>query len=317
MLYKLLIVVVMLGVSALASFVDNVQSEPPATLAVAYMPAPLNAPAILEKQRGVFEQAFAQEDIAVSYPEMATGQQLVAALRAGTVQFAHGLDAASFVTAAASGMDVKVIGVCSRAPQALVLLAQNPAIQKLEDARGMAVALPDDVSLQRLFAAALAEKKLRADELQVRHMSVNAGIDALRKGEVALTLASGPDALRAIQGGARVLLSGEGLVDGLELSVVTGEFLENHPMLVKRFMAAHRDTIEYMVENPPRAQERVAQERGMNEEDVHMLLPWYNYDFTVHDADMEELKHLQAFLQAAGTIQKPVDVNALLADVAR
>ena len=81
-------------------------------------------------------------------------------------------------------------------------------------------------------------------------------------GSVDAALSAGPDAIRAEKAGARVLTTGEGLVEATIVTAVRGEFLQKHPELVKRFLAAHRATVDSIKTNPEQALALTAAETG-------------------------------------------------------
>mgnify|MGYP001107960155 FL=1 len=112
------------------------------TLAVTYVKAPLNIPSILERRLGLFDGAFSG-DVTLSYPELTAGPQQTQAMAAGDVDIAHCLGSTSALLAAAGGVDLRIVGIYSRAPEAFVILVpQTGGAASVAELKGKKVAGP-------------------------------------------------------------------------------------------------------------------------------------------------------------------------------
>ena len=87
----------------------------PVKMGITYVKAPLNVPSIVAKYNKTFEKAF--PGVALSFPELTEGPKQTAALAAGEIGIASCLGATSALLAASEGLDVKIIGIYSRAPK--------------------------------------------------------------------------------------------------------------------------------------------------------------------------------------------------------
>ena len=90
-------------------------AQNPASISITYVKAPLNVPSIIEKRLNSFEKEFAKDNIKVTFPEITVGSKQTEALAAGSLDFAHCLGGTSAILAAANGVDLKIIGIYSRA----------------------------------------------------------------------------------------------------------------------------------------------------------------------------------------------------------
>ena len=208
----------------------------PGAITITYVKAPLNVPSILEKKLASFDKEFAKDNIKVSYPEITVGSKQTEALAAGSLDFAHCLGGTSAILAAANGVDLKIIGMYSRAPKAFVVLVKDSAIRNVADLKGKKIAGPKGTILHQLILAALAKNGLRPDDIQFVSMDLPSSAAALMNGSVDAALSAGPDAIRAEKAGARILTNGEGLVEASIVTAVRGDFLMKQPELVKRFL---------------------------------------------------------------------------------
>ena len=285
----------------------------PKSISLTYVKAPLNVPSIVEKKLGLLEKEFAKDKIAVQYPEITVGSKQTEAMAAGSLDFAHALGGTSAILAAANGVDLKIIAIYSRAPKAFVVLTKGDKIQKISDLKGKKVAGPKGTILHQLILAALAKEGLKPDDIQFISMDLPSSAAALMNGSVDAALSAGPDAIRAEKAGARVLTTGEGLVEATIVTAVRGEFLQKHPDLVKRFLKTHTAAIEHMRSKPDEVLAMTAAETGLPAETVKLMLPLYDFSPTIKPSDIAELKRTQDFLLQNGMLKKSIEIEKMLA----
>lgn len=290
-------------------------AERPKTVNITYVKAPLNIPSILEKQQKLFEQAFSQAGIGVNLPEITVGPKQTEAMAAGSVDFAHCLGGSSAILAAAGGVDLKIIGIYSRAPKAFVVLAKADEIKTMADLKGKKVAGPKGTILHQLLLAGLAKEGLKASDVQFVSMDLPAAMAALMNGSVDAALTAGADAIKAQEAGARVIATGEGLVDATIVTAVRGEFLKKYPDLVKQFVMVHRAAVEKVKADPAAAYQLTAAETGLTLDLVKSMAPLYDFDFTIRPKDIQELKLTQDFLKQNGMLEKTVDIENLIVKI--
>ena len=287
----------------------------PKEINVTYVKAPLNVPSIVEKQTNVFEKEFAKDNIAIKYPQITAGPKQTEAMAAGAIDFAHALGGTSAILAASNGVNLKITGIYSRAPKAFVMLVKDPSIKSPADLKGKKIAGPKGTVLHQLALTALGKNGLKAADVQYLSMDIPSAVAALMNGSVDVAMAAGPDAMKAQQAGARILTTGEGLVEATIVTAVRGEFLDKHPDLVKRFMKAHTNTVAAIKANSTEALAATAAETGLPIEVVKQMYPWYDFDASIKPSDIEELKRTQEFLLQNGMMTKPVSIESLLVKV--
>ena len=301
-----------LSLSLLLCLVSVLPAGAAEKIALTYVKAPLNVPSIVEKKLELFEKAFAPDGIDVVYPEITAGPAQTPAMAAGSIQFANCLGGTSALLAASAGVDLKIIAVYSRAPEAFVLLAKDPSVTSVADLKGKKVAGPKGTVLHQLLATALKEASMGADDVQFLSMGLPEGVAALLSGSVDAALAAGPAAYKAQEAGARVVVDGRGLVDATTVIAVAGPFLREHPDRVRRFLDVHRQALTFMKEDKERAFSLTAEETGLDVSAVEAMFPLYDFDPEIRPSDVEELKRTQDFLVENGLMEKTVDVDALV-----
>jgi sulfonate transport system substrate-binding protein len=156
---------------------------------------------------------------------------------------------------------------------------------------------------------------MKPGDIEFVSMDLPSSSAALMNGSVAAALSAGPDAIRAEKAGARILTTGEGLVEATIVTAVRGEFLQKHPALVKRFMQVHAASLEYIKINLPGALSATAAETGLPLEAVRQMFPLYDFNPAIKPSDIDELKRTQDFLIQNGMLKKTIEIEKLIAPI--
>lgn len=284
-------------------------------LKVTYVKQPLNIPSIVDKANQTIVKGFEKDGTKVTFPEISSGAKQTEALAAGSLDIASCLGGTSAILAASNGADVKVVGIYSRAPKAFNIMVKDPAIKTAADLKGKRVVGPKGTILHQILAAALVKEKLSLKDVEFRSIGIPAAVNALLAGEADAALVAGADVLRAQRAGARILANGEGLVNATIVIGVSGKFLKEHPETVKKYMALHQESINFMKKNQDKAFEFTAKETGLSPEDVKLMAPWYDFSTAITAKDLKDLEETQEFLLANDMQKKKIDIKSMIAEV--
>lgn len=284
-------------------------------LKVTYVKSPLNIPSIVDKNNQTLVKGFAKDNIKVTFPEINSGAKQTEALASGSLDVCSALGGTSAILAASNGVDVKVVGIYSRAPKAFNVMVKDPAIKSAADLKGKKVAGPKGTILHQILVAALDKEKLTQNDVNFVSLGIPAGVNALLSGEVDAALVAGADVLRAQKAGARVLANGEGLVDATIVIGVSGKLLKEHPEVVKKYLALHQENIDFMKKEQAKAYDFTAKETGLKVDEVKIMAPWYDFTTKVTDVDVKDLEATQDFLMKMGMQKKKIDIKSILAEV--
>ena len=282
---------------------------------ITYVKAPLNIPSIVDKYNKTIVKGFEKDGAKVSFPEITSGAKQTEALAADSLNIASCLGGTSAILAASNGVDVKVVGIYSRAPKAFNIMVKDPAIKSAADLKGKRVAGPKGTILHQILAAALVKEKLTLKDVEFRSVGIPPAVNALLSGETDAALVAGAEVLRAQRAGARILANGEGLVNATIVVGVSGKFLKEHPEAVKKFMALHQESIDFMKKNPDKVFEFTAKETGLSTDDVKLMALWYDFSTAITAKDIKDLEETQDFLLANDMQKKKIDIKSMLAEV--
>lgn len=297
--------------AAMAASAAQAAGALPDKMAVTYVKSPLNVPSIVERAQKRFEAEF--PGVRLEFPELTEGPKQTAALAAGEIAFAACLGSTSAILAASEGMDLRIIGVYSRAPKALMILVKDPSIKKVADLKGKKIAGPKGTILHQLLAAALAQEGMGMRDVEFISMDIPSSAAALGNGGVSAALLAGPAAENALRSGARTLRNGEGLTSATIVVATTGKFMKQYPSAVEGFLKVHRETLAWIAANPEEAKRLAQKATGLSKESVDAMYGWYDFDMRIKKSDIEELERTQEFMLENGLQRKRIDISSILA----
>lgn len=292
---------------------ENRKSE----VSISYVKLPLNVPSIVEKKENLFENAFSAQDVQVSFSEITQGSKMTEAMAAGSLDFCNALGGTSAILAAANGLDIKIIGIYSRAPEAFTLMANNAEITSIQDLKGKKIVGPKGTILHQLLLSALVSEGLSLDDVEFINMGIGDALVAISSENADVALIAGPAVTKAIESGNHVITTGKGYLDATIVIATSGEMLEQHNDLVETYMTVHNNSLDFMANHPDETYAMVAEETGISIEAVKTMYPWYDFNPKITDQDIEELEKTQAFLIDNGMLESEIDIESMIVDLSK
>jgi sulfonate transport system substrate-binding protein len=286
-------------------------------VSISYVKLPLNVPSIVEKKLELFEKEFGKDSIKVVFPEILEGPKMTEALAAGSLDFCNALGGTSAILAAANGVDLKIIGIYSRAPKAFTIMAANRQINTVADLKGKKIGGPKGTILHQLLLAALVREGLTVQDVAFVNLGIPQAVSAMLSGSVEAALVAGPAVPKALENGARIITTGEGLLSATIVIAASNQFIAQRPDLVERYLKVHNESLRYMQEHPEDVYRLAAEETGISLEDVRKMYPWYDFNPVITAADMEDLERTQNFLVQNGLLTQSIDVRRIVAEMAK
>ncbi|MDR1134081.1 MAG: NrtA/SsuA/CpmA family ABC transporter substrate-binding protein [Synergistaceae bacterium] len=283
----------------------------PERLSVTFVPSPLNVPTIVETGLGMFQAAFPGTEIRL--PEINAGPKQTEAMAAGEVDIAHCVGATSAILAASEGLDIRIIGIYSRAPRAFMIFARDGGIKTAADLKGKKIGGPKGTILHQLLAAYASSANLKETDYEFINMGIPAAAAALSNGSVDAALLAGADAYRAMEGGFSVVTDGVGLVDATTVIAATQKYLDNNADTVKRFLEMHAGALEYMGKNRGDTVRLTAEAVKLSAAAVEAMYGWYDFSTEISSSDVEELKRTQEFMLENKLQRNRIDVESIIA----
>jgi len=284
----------------------------PTEINMTYVKAPLNVPSIIEKSNESFDKEFESDGIDIKWHEITSGPNQTQALAADELQFLHALGGTSAILAASNGVDLKIINVYSRAPKAFMIISKDEKIVSPSDLKGKKIGGPKGTVLHQLLLGALDQNELSQEDIEFINMGIPDAVAALNSGSIDAALLAGPAALKTISAGGKVVADGEGIVEGTIVTATSGKFASEHPEMIERFKKVHGETVKYITENLDEAMEITSNEVGLDVESTKEMYSWYDFDMTIRDEDVAELKRTQEFLISNKLQQNEINIDDLV-----
>ena len=256
-------------------------------LVFTYVTSPLNVPTIIEREKGIFADAFADMGLSVGYAEITSGADQTQALASKDVQVLYAVGATSVILSAANGGDIKVLNMYSRSPKAFCLYAKDDSFTSPESLKGKTVAGPMGTNLHELLAAYLATAQMTIQDVNFVNMSIPDAGAALENGSVDVAMIAGAAAYQAEKAGRHLVTNGEGLIHAIIAVAVRDDFYQAHPEVIERLKEAQESIIAFMKENPEETIDLVAKSLDLDKEAVEEMEQYYDFSLELTDADKE------------------------------
>ena len=286
-------------------------------IAVTYVKSPLNVPSIIEKEKGIFDKAFAKYNLPVEYSNLTTGPEQTQALASGDIQFLYAVGATSVILSASNGADIKILNTYSRSPEAFCLFTNDETIQSAADLKGKKVAGPKGTILHELLVAYLATAGLTESDIEFVSMGIPDSQAALVGGSVDCALLAGPVAYNMGKDGYKIVTTGKGLVDATIVVATSNDFYQKNPLLVERFLDAQEEILAFVDGNYDEMLEIVAKETELSIDAVKEMYPMYDFNIAITDADIDSMKKTVEFMKENKMIENDVDIDSLLLNISK
>ncbi len=260
----------------------------------------------------------------VAWKDFASGPPLTAQMLAGQVDIGSMGDAPVLVNGSKTRdhPDVRseliaITGYNLRGSLNQVVVAADSPATTLADLRGKVVSTSIGSAAHGMLATGLGQTGMSLSDVKLLGQDPPVGAAALTGGQAAALaqFVPWPQAL-VFEGKAKLLYDGGSAdIATMHAVVANKHFDEQHPEVVSAFLAAQRETTDYLNANPLAAAERVAQLTGLPAEVVYL----YNgpnglvhFDPTIKAPLVDALGKLLPFLKGLGAV---ADMQRLLVSV--
>jgi len=196
----------------------------------------------LLKPRGVLEERLKPLGYTVNWKQYPGGPQLLEAVKAGEVDFAHSGETPP-IFAQAAGTPLLYIGHEPAAPKAeAIIVPKDSPIKTVADLKGKKIALNKGSNVHYLLVRALEKAGLKYSDVELSFLPPAGGRAAFEKGEIDAWVIWEPYRTAAEMSlGARTVADGTDLVSNYEFFFTTKTFAEAHPQIIEVVLSGARD----------------------------------------------------------------------------
>ncbi|MBX4263014.1 ABC transporter substrate-binding protein [Clostridium estertheticum] len=185
-------------------------------------------------------------------------------------------------------------------------MVKDPTIKTINDLKGKKIVGPKGTILHQLLLGALVKENLKADDVQFSNMTIPNGVSALLYGKA--------DAI-AMENGARILTTGEGILDSTIVIAADEKFLDKYPDIAKRYLSIHQKSLQFMKDNKDETYKITAGETKLTLNQVKSMYSLYDFNPKITQKDISELTKTQDFLKKNGMLTKTIDIKSLIVNL--
>jgi sulfonate transport system substrate-binding protein len=265
----------------------------------------------LLKASGILEERLKPLGYTVSWKEFPAGPQLLGALVAGTVDFAHAGDTPP-IFAQAAGAPLLYIGYVPDGPKAEAILVQRDSpIRTLVDLKGRKIGLNKGSNVHYLLVRVLDKAGLKYADVELAFLPPADGRAAFETGAIDAWVTWEPYRTAAEMSlGARTLADGTGLVANNEFFFVAKPFAHAHPRTIDVVLAAARDAFAQAAKDIPGTARTFGAATGFPQSVMEVALSRRGFD--VHPMSNEAIAEQQRIadtFEHLGLIPAAIDVS--------
>lgn len=217
------------------------------------------------KERGTLETALKAQNVNVKWVEFPAGPQLLEGLNVGSVAFGESGEAPPIFAQAANSNLVYVANQ-PEAPKAEALIVQKDSkIQSVSDLKGKRVALNKGSNVHYLLLKILEANNIKLSDIEVIYLPPSDARAAFERGAVDAWVIWDPFfAAAEHQIGARVIATGENLVNNLQFYLADRKFAESNPQIIKAVVNELNLTTQWVAQNQGEAAKLLQKPTGLD-----------------------------------------------------
>ena len=216
------------------------------------------------KAQGELEKNLAQQGIQVKWVEFPGGPQLLEALNVGSIVFGEAGEAPP-IFAQAANPDLVYVANQPASPTAEALIVQqNSPIQSIQDLKGKRIALNKGSNVHYLLLKLLEANKLSLQDIQLVYLTPSDARAAFEKGAVDAWVIWDPFfAAAEHQIHARVIATGENLVNNYQFYLTDRQFAKDHPKVLQTVVQSLNQTSDWVKTHPDDAARLLEKPTGL------------------------------------------------------
>ena len=277
-----------------------------------YVDSPLNVPSILEKEKGMFKEAYEKQGVGFEYSDIASGSEQTAAMASGDVQILNAVGGSSVILAAANDADIVILSMYSKAPEAFVMFSNDESLNSAESLKGKTIAGPKGTNLHELIAAYMKKAGMSMEDVNFVNMDIPSAVAALESGSIDVALVGGTAAYNLEKAGKHKIADGKDLIAATIVTATSKKFAEENPQLVQTFLDTQKKIMEQIESDPDAALAQTAKALDLDQQAVEDMYKLYDFSTEITDQDIELIQSTEQFLYDAGMIENHVDVSKLI-----
>ena len=216
------------------------------------------------KARGDLDKALKEKGVNVKWVEFPAGPQLLEGLNVGSVAFGESGEAPPIFAQAANSNLVYVANQPAAPLAEALIVPKDSAIQSVQDLKGKRVVLNKGSNVHYLLLKVLEANHLKLDDIQVVYLPPADARAAFEKGAVDAWVIWDPFfAAAEKQLNAKVIATGQNLVNNHQFYLADRKFAESNPAVLKTLVATLNQTTDWVKAHPDDAAKLLEKPTGL------------------------------------------------------
>lgn len=287
----------------------SAQSELPDSIGIDY--AYYNPVSLLLKEKGWLEEAFAEDDVDITWVLSQGSNKALEFLSGDSIQFGSTAGAAALI-ARANGVPIKGVYIYSKPEWTALVTGPDSPIQNVADLQGKRVAVTRGTDPHIFLLRALAEAGLGEGDITPVLLQHPDGLRALQSGQVDAWAGLDPHMARGeIESNDRLFYRNPAF-NTYGLLNVREDFASTYPDTVRRVLEVYERARLYAIEHPDELREVLVEEANIPEAVAAKQLDERTdlSSSAIGQAQIDAWTEAGTVLQTIGVINPDVDIKA-------
>lgn len=290
------------------------QADKPQEIHVAYQNS--STIILLAKAKGLYEEEFAKDGIAVKYDLYLSGPPMIEAFAGKRADFANTGDMPP-VSAKSGGVDIKIISRAGYTPagNALLVRADSP-YTSVDSLKGKKIAVQVGSSAHHYLILLLKQNGLSSADVSIVNLPATDHQAALETGNVDAVATWEPWSSVLVNAKAGKVLtdSSTGVKRYVAVVLGRGEFAKQYPDLTARFLKVNERAAEFLRTHPDEALALIAKESRLPAAALTKIVKETDWDSKITKQDIDAFQSVKDFLQETKVLKKDFPINELFDD---
>lgn len=290
------------------------KAEKPQEIHVAYQNSSIII--LLAKAKGLYDEEFAKDGIAVKYDMYLSGPPMIEAFAGGRADFAHTGDMPP-VSAKSAGVDIKVISRAGYTPggNALLIRPDSP-YKSVNDLNGKKIAVQVGSSAHHFLILLLKKNGLNINDVNIVNLPASDHQAALETKNVDAVATWEPwnSVLENANAGKILEDSSSGVKRYIGVFLARNEFAQKYPDITERVLKVNEKAAAFIKSNPDEALELISKESKLPVSAISRIVKSSDWDSKIVQEDIDALQQVKDFLKETKVLKKDYDIKELFDD---
>jgi len=282
-------------------------------LRMGIVPLPHYAHMWVAQKKGFIDEELQKVGYKLKWQPFGLGPMVNESLMAGQLDMGVMGDFPAFIGRSA-GTNYHIVSLASTGPKTLALVVQKDSnIMNVADLKGKKVGTTKGSYGQQLLTMLLEKNGLSTKDIQFMNVTMDDLTTALVRGDVDAGVMWEPLITRMEEAGEiKIIADGTDIYEAYAVVVASNDMVEKNPQAINAVLKAYQRGQEYLKQNPEECMKLLVEDIKIPQPQLVVIINKFNYDGTMTDKFVTDMKDTEGFMRKNGLIKNPVDVDAFI-----